>query len=492
MIPPCPAPFNMACYALRQAAPRTDHVAVEVLGEPGARLSFGAVERAVLGLAAGLLDHGLRSGDRVLLRLGNTLDFPLTFLACLAVDLVPVATSSQLTQAEITPMARRISPRLVIADPEVALPDLDDVLIIMADALVALRKTPPAAYAMGAPDRPGYVVFTSGTDAQPRAVLHAHRAIWARQSMIDAWEGLRAEDRLLHAGALNWTYTMGTGLLDPWFVGATALIPAAGTPPAALPDMLARARATIFAAAPGVFRQMLRAGLPPLPRLRHALSAGEKLPHGLRTAWRDATGTDIHEAYGLSECSTLISGGPAHPAPEGMLGRAQTGREICVLGAEGPVLDQPGALAIRADDPGVMLGYLDDVKTTAEKHRDGWFLTGDVAQIRADGWVQYLGRDDDVITAGGFRVSPVEIEEVALAFPGLTEATAHEHAVGQDVRVIALSYCADAPIDEDALAAHCADRLARYKCPRVFLPRASLPRGGNGKLRRKALRDMAE
>jgi acyl-coenzyme A synthetase/AMP-(fatty) acid ligase len=80
--------------------------------------------------------------------------------------------------------------------------------------------------AMGDPDRLAYLVFTSGSSGEPKAVAHAHRAIWARRMMTEGWYGLTPEDRLLHAGAFNWTFTLGTGLLDPWAIGATALIPA--------------------------------------------------------------------------------------------------------------------------------------------------------------------------------------------------------------------------------------------------------------------------
>jgi hypothetical protein len=91
---------------------------------------------------------------------------------------------------------------------------------------------------MGDPDRLAYLVFTSGSSGEPKAVAHAHRAIWARRMMVQGWYGLTPEDRLLHAGAFNWTFTLGTGLLDPWAIGATALIPAPGVPIEALPLLM--------------------------------------------------------------------------------------------------------------------------------------------------------------------------------------------------------------------------------------------------------------
>ena len=134
---------------------------------------------------------------------------------------------------------------------------------------------------MADPNRLGYMVFTSGTSGTPRAVMHAHRAVWARRMMWSDWYGLTPDDRMLHAGAFNWTYTLGTGLMDPWAIGATALIPAEGIAPIQLPLLLKRFDATIFAAAPGVYRQFLKSPVLSMSRLRHGLSAGEKLPDGL-------------------------------------------------------------------------------------------------------------------------------------------------------------------------------------------------------------------
>ena len=91
-----------------------------------------------------------------------------------------------------------------------------------------MRDLPAAPWHMGDPDRLGYIIYTSGTSGRPSAVMHAHRAIWARQMMVRGWYDLKPEDRVMHAGAFNWTYTLGTGLMDPWTAGATALIPAAG------------------------------------------------------------------------------------------------------------------------------------------------------------------------------------------------------------------------------------------------------------------------
>jgi acyl-coenzyme A synthetase/AMP-(fatty) acid ligase len=294
----------------------------------------------------------------------------------------------------------------------------------------------------------------------------------------------------MHAGAFNWTYTLGTGLMDPWTVGATALIPAEGVTPAQLPLLLARHDATLFAAAPGVFRQMLRHPVPPLPRLRHGLSAGEKLPDATRADWERATGTAIHEAFGMSECSTFVSGSPDRPAPAGTLGFPQPGRRIAILGPGGPVRPgEPGVLAVHRSDPGLMLGYLGAAEETAARFRAEWFLTGDVVAEGPDGAIAYLGRDDDMMNAGGFRVSPVEVEAALAGFPGLTDVAAVELPVKADASAIAAFYSAEADLSWEAMRAFLEPRLARYKTPRLFLRVETIPRGANGKLMRRALRD---
>ncbi len=481
--PPCPSPFNLAAHVLTHAERLADKPALVEIG--GETWRYGDLSRAIRGTAAGLADR-VPPGGRVLLRLGNSVDFPIAFLGAIAAGLVPAPTSAQLGVDEITSLSGALDPSLVIRSADVAAPR-GDVPVLTLQDLRAMRELPPANIVPGDPDRPAYIVFTSGTAALPRGVVHAHRTVWARSMMIADWEGLREDDRLLHAGAFNWTYTLGTGLLDPWAMGATALIPGGGTDPATLAQYLKSEDATIFAAVPGVYRRILKSGPPHMPVLRHGLSAGEKLPEPLRDAWRTATGTEIHEAYGQSECSTFVSGGPARPAPPGALGRPQRGRRVAILGPDDIPVETgaPGRLAVSADDPGLMLGYLGQED---ENLRGDWRLTGDMAAMDEDGWITYLGRDDDVMTAGGYRVSPLEVEAAAMEVPGVEEAAAFEREVRAGVRIIALAYRAARDLD-DAVAARCAHRLAEYKCPRIVERRDALPRNPNGKLQRRALRE---
>ncbi|WP_278921723.1 MULTISPECIES: class I adenylate-forming enzyme family protein [Pseudophaeobacter] len=485
---PCPAPFNLAAHVLRQARILPDKPALEVIGSKGAQIwTFAQLEAAVRGTGTGLLQAGLKPGQILLMRLGNTVDFPIAYLGAIAAGLVPVPTSSQLTEDETAKMIADLDAAAILRDPSVAC--AAHPMQIELPALQAMRALPPCDYAMGPADRMAYAVYTSGTSGMARAVAHAHRAIWARQMMVQGWYDLKPDDRLLHAGAFNWTFTLGTGLMDPWTIGATALIPEPDTDPAQLPALLRQHKASLFAAAPGVYRKILKSDAPlDLPYLRHGLCAGEKLSEHLHQAWRHASGTDLFEAYGMSECSTFISSSPAHPARGQALGQPQPGRRVAILGPDGPVPNgEVGTIAIAASDPGLMLGYLNAPQETAARMQGEWFLTGDQGTMAPDGQISYLGRDDDMMNAGGFRVSPIEVETQLQAHPGITQVGVASVEVKTDSHIIVAFYTGPAPLDPAELQRFATAHLARYKQPRAYVHLDALPSGANGKLLRRAL-----
>ncbi len=479
--PDIPREFNLARHVLAAGGADDDKLALIVLRATGAeRWSYGRLRQAVLSAAGTLLASGLKRGDRLLMRIGNSTDFPVTYLGAIAAGILPVPTSAALIGEEITRIAARLQPAAVVAGPGIALPDHPCPVIPVEE----LKDGKPlSSFARTLADDPAYIIYTSGTSGEPLGVVHAHRAQAARAMMTKGWYGLTAKDRVLHAGAFNWTYTLGTGLLDPWTNGATALVLAESAGIELLPLLAKRHDATILAGAPGVFRRLLANPLLPLPRLRHGLSADEKLSDDLRKRWQKATGTDLHEAFGQTECSTFISGSPDRPAPPGTLGFAQDGRAVAILGPDGPVArGTVGHIAIHSADPGLRLRYLDKPTQT----EGDWFRTGDTGLMRADGAIEYHGRTDDMLTAGGFRISPIEVEAAMSLHPDIDEAAAVDHRIGPDTTIIALFYTGK-KLSDGELNTQAETHLARYKRPRRFVHMDSLPRNLNGKLLRKAL-----
>ena len=138
-----------------------------------------------------------------------------------------------------------------------------------------------------------------------------------------------------------------------------------------------------------------------------------------------------------------------------------------------------------------MLGYFDAPEATAEKFLNGWFLTGDTGHVNEDGSITYHGRADDLINAGGFRVSPLEIESTLRQHPDITDCAVVEWQLDAERSIIAAFYAADHEISQNDLSAFASERLARYKQPRVYFFEPVIPKSGNGKLARKSLRERA-
>ncbi|HEY8194913.1 MAG TPA: AMP-binding protein, partial [Hyphomicrobium sp.] len=247
--------------------------------------TFAAIDAAVRRLAAGLAAKGLSRGDRVAIRLGNSSHSALMFFAAIAGGFVALPLSEQLTATELAVLLED-SEAAAIATAE---PLLD---VALSRRIIAISPTDIAAmigngephdYAATAANDPAFLIYTSGTTARAKGVLHAHRSALGRRPMYQGWYGIRADDRMLHAGSFNWTFTLGVGLTDPWANGATAIVCTGDKAPELWPGIIAQTGATLFAAVPGVYRQMMKyARLDPgsLGKLRHGLTAGETPPPG--------------------------------------------------------------------------------------------------------------------------------------------------------------------------------------------------------------------
>lgn len=499
-----PRRFNMAAYVIgRPARAFPDKTALAVVAdplrpEPAETWSYAAIEDAVLRVAAGLEAMGLETGQRILIRLDNTSAYALLFFGALAGGFVPIPTSTHLTEPEA---------EFLLADSGAAAVALADHLrdtaatgtarVITAGEVAAmLRHAARAHYCATAADDPAYLIYTSGTTSRPKGVLHAHRAAWGRRPMYQGWYGLGPDDRVLHAGAFNWTYTLGTGLTDPWANGATAIVYTGEKEPALWPRLMKAHGATIFAAVPSLYRQILKYAAPSradFGALRHGLIAGETPPPGLFDEWSAATGIELHEALGMSEISTFISTAPGVPRRPGYIGKPQPGRHIAILGTEGDATPLPpgqdGLLAVHRSDPGMMLGYWNRPDEEQEVFRGEWFTGGDLACMDQDGYVAHRGRANDIMKALGYRVSPLEVEAILAMHPDVAEVACTEVRVRADVSVIGAFVVAKpgAPRDATSLTHFAGERLAPYKRPREYFFVDTLPRTANGKVQRSRL-----
>lgn len=516
-----PAQFNIA------AACTEAHRGTAVAARPavicddaasGVRaLSFAALTEASARFDALLRQLEVGAGERVLIRLPNCLEYPIAFLGTLRRGAVAVPASVQLTADEIVFLARDAGARVLVTAAAhwpalrpalAAVPVLRHVLLAGAlpgaaeggalpldDALAGVA--PSAAPHPTAADDPAYLVYTSGTTGFPKGVLHAHRALLGHQPAAEYWfaYGPEGSDRVLHAGQYNWTYVLGTGLMDPLYRGVTTIVHQGPPDPGVWPRLIARHGATIFIAVPTLYRQILQrtqAGAADVPTLRHCMSAGEPLSGEVLAGWQARFGQPIYEGLGMSECSYYLSQPRGWPIRPGSAGFPQPGHAVALLDPETltPVaVGNEGMLCIPRDDPGLLLRYWNRDAEAAEHFRGDWFLTGDFARRDADGYLWFLGRRDELINTFGYRVSPFEVERVIKDHPAVADCA----VVGEEVapgKIVVAAYLAPRPqtaLDLADILAYARQHLAAYKAPRLVYLVDELPRTRNGKILRRAL-----
>ncbi|MFO1122370.1 MAG: acyl-CoA synthetase [Hyphomicrobiales bacterium] len=469
-----PAAFNLTQYCLSGKPP--EKTALIVAGETAQTWTYAAIEECVLRCAGGLLAHGLEPGQRLFIRMGNSFDYAIVFFAAVAIGAIPIPASSMLTAPEVAKLLADSGASFLAWEGTLDLPEMQGVTILSAADIDRCKRALPATYAATAADDPAYLVYTSGTSGRPKGVLHAHRVIWGRRPMYRGWHDIGQDDVVLHTGAFNWTYTLGVGIFDPFAAGATSVVNVGARDATRWPDLVRSHGATIMASVPGIYRQLLRTDLRLGSSLRHALTAGEALPVSILEQWRDRTGLELYEALGLSEISTFISSSPHVPVRAGSPGKPQQGRAVRIL--------EDGQIAVHRSDPGLLLRYWSEPRL-----EETWFATGDLADMDADGYIWYRGRADDQMNAGGFRVSPLEVETVLLQHPDVLDAGVREWRVSETLTIIA-AFIVPQPgrsPDDAAILSFVRGRLAAYKVPKQIWFVPALPRTANGKLIRKAL-----
>ena len=467
-----------------------------------------------------LRNLGIRRGDRVLIRLPNSLDYPTAFLGAMKRGAVSVPTSTLLTAEEVEYLAHDSGAHAIVIDkaawramgPKLAgkeslryallsgagevtsVPGIDS--IDLGPALDAIDAWEPAEDT--AVDDPAYLVYTSGTTGYPKGVLHGHRSLAGRAPAATYWFDFAGEgevDRIVHSGKFNWTYVLGSALMDPLYRGKTVIAHEGRNDAATWPRLIAKHGATIFIGVPTVYRQILQKTAftrADVPTLRHCMSAGEHLSDEVFGLWKERFGADIYEAVGMSEFSYYLSQSRFRPIRPGSAGFPQPGHDIRLLDpetlAEVPAGEE-GMICVPESDPGLFLRYWNLPEETAKLRHDGWFFTGDYARYDADGYIWFLGRKDDIIKSFGYRVSPYEIERVLKSHPAGADCACVGEEAGPD-KLLVVAYViphAGAAVTADELAAFGREHLAAYKAPRVVYLAGDFPRTKNGKILRRSI-----
>jgi acetyl-CoA synthetase len=460
----------------------------------------------------------VRIEDRVLIRLPNSLAYPTAFFGSMKRGAIAVPTSTLLTADEVVYLAKDSGATVLVTDKAMwaglhdklaGLDSLRHVLltgpgeVIAAPRLNVLDLETELAkidsYSQPHKSRaqdPAYLVYTSGTTGYPKGVLHAHRAMVGRQPAAQYWFDFADEgDRILHSGKFNWTYVLGSGLMDPLYRGKTVIVHEGKNDAAGWIRLMAKHQATIFIGVPTIYRQIIQKtefGGADVPSLRHCMSAGEHLSDEMLGLWKDRFGVEIYEAVGMSEISYYLSENKLRPIRPGSAGFPQPGHCVRLLDPdtlEEVPAGEEGMICIPNDDPGLFVQYWNLPEETAKVFKGGWFLTGDYARLDEDGYLWFLGRKDDIINSFGYRVSPHEIERVMKTHHEVADCAATGEELSGD-KVLVVAYVILQPgatASADELAAFGKEHLAGYKAPKIVYLVPDFPRTKNGKIIRKQL-----
>jgi acyl-coenzyme A synthetase/AMP-(fatty) acid ligase len=302
-------------------------------------------------------------------------------------------------------------------------------------------------------------------------------------------------DRIMHSGKFNWTYVLGSALMDPLSRGKTVIAHEGRNDAATWPRLIAKHGATIFIGVPTVYRQILQKTAftrADVPTLRHCMSAGEHLSDEVFAQWKERFGLDIFEAVGMSEFSYYLSQSKLRPIRPGSAGFPQPGHGVKLLDPETlaeAMAGEEGMICIPDSDPGLFLRYWNLEEETAKLRHDGWFFTGDYARYDADGYLWFLGRKDDIIKSFGYRVSPYEVERVLKSHPAVADCACIAEDAGSGKRLVVAYVIAQpgASASPDELLAFGREKLAAYKAPKVVYLASDFPRTKNGKILRREI-----
>ena len=461
-----------------------DAVAIRFLDRsvPTTELTYAQLREQSDVTATALRQLGVQPGDRVCTLLPRSPELYLTVLGALKAGAVycplfpafgPEPVRERLALGRIRVLVTdTLSYVRKIAPQRDSLPDLEHVLITdaPADDATPADDAPPGggekagpegtmpwsrALAAGAaaydpetfaiaPTRaedPALLHFTSGTTGKPKGAVHVHEAILAHHVTAEFALDLRPGDVYWCTADPGWVTGTSYGILGPLTCGVTIVTDAADFDARRWYRILQDERITVFYTAPTALRMLMRAGAGlahehRFPDLRHVVSVGEPLNPEAVVWGVEAFGLPIHDTWWQTETGAImVSNYPGMPLRPGSMGRPVPGVVAAVL-AQGPdgraavvdghvrVLgepDQVGELALRPGWPSMFRAYLDDPERYARAFADGWYLTGDLARIDADGYFWFIGRADDVIKSAGHLIGPFEVESALMEHPAVAE-----------------------------------------------------------------------
>ncbi|MEM7654696.1 MAG: AMP-binding protein [Bacteroidota bacterium] len=351
-------------------------------------------------------------------------------------------------------------------------------------------------------DDPFLYFFTSGTTGFPKIVVHSHFTYPVGHLSTLSWLGCQRGDIHYNISSPGWAKFAWSSFFAPWNAGATILANQVDAfDPKDQLQTIADLGVSTFCGSPTVYRMLIQENLNDYAfSLRSCCAAGEPLNPDVIDTWKKGTGVTIRDGYGQTETTALVANFPGQVLKPGSMGKQSFLYEVGIFdenGQEVPPLEE-GIICVKleaAKNNGLFLLYLDDEARTANSFQHNLYYTGDKAYKDEDGYIWFIGRNDDVIKASAYRIGPFEVESVLIEHPAVLESAvvASPHPM-RGYAVKAFVILREGVEPNEALAseifAFSEERLAKYKVPRIIEFPATLPKTISGKIRRVELRAM--
>jgi acetyl-CoA synthetase len=516
-----PEAYNIGVDACDKWADGSGRLALIYEKSDGAqsRYTFDQIKEQSNRLARSLERHGIARGDRVAIYLPQAPETAVTHIAVYKMGAVAVplftlfgvdAIQYRLANSGAAALVTDAAGCRKLREIRASLPDLkvvyciDDEAVDDAVPFHAALAAESADYApvATAADDPAVIIYTSGTTGKPKGALHAHRVLLGHLPGVEMSHEFFPENAVLMWTPADWAWIGGLldVLLPAWHHGVPVLarrfekFDGAGAF-----ELMARHGVTHTFLPPTALKMMRGVAQPPAAgelALRSVASGGESLGAELIDWGRRVLGVTINEFYGQTECNMLVSSCSSLFDPViGSIGRAAPGHRVAIVDDRGAeVADgQEGNIGVLRPDPVMFLGYWNNPEATAEKFAGDYLLTGDLGVRDEQGFIRFVGRNDDVITSAGYRIGPGPIEDCLIGHPAVRMAAvvgvpdAERTEIVMAYVVLNDGYQGDEALVK-SLQAHVRTRLAAHEYPRAIRFVTSLPTTATGKIIRRELR----
>jgi len=495
-----------------------DRVAL-IEAETGERLTYSALDSKVSATAAALLESSLtpsRSGDRVAMLMGNSIEFVVSYFGIVRAGLVPIPLNPGYTTKEITEILEVSQAKVLLVSAEYAelgadsVPDScpamlceeitstrESIRSFLKESVNSLIRKPntKVEFPQIAADNLGLLLFTSGSDGIAKGVMLTHENLVSNVSALLELRNppiVSAEDTVLAVLPLFHMYGLNTVLTMALAAGASVVILDRFDAAESL-EVISREHVTTVAGAPAMYLMWSRIpGVTDAMRpVRLLSSGGAPLPVEVFNRFEELTGMRIFEGYGMTESSPVITSTVVNSlARAGCVGLPIAGTSIRIMADSGDEVEfgDPGEIWVKG--PGVFLGYWPDRNGGPDS--EGWFGTGDIGYQDQDGALHLVDRRRELIIVNGFNVFPREVEMALEALTDVAEAAVlgrPDPETGEAVSALVVLVPGSSATPE-LIGASVAESLARFKCPTQIRIVGSLPRSATGKIAKGRLREV--